>query len=80
MNFLFQYGVLELNISSSQRKNTYFFNQTKVLMCLMNAQPFHLTTFTHNASLLPNFDSLMLQFSSPPPPFPIISPFSNISI
>ena len=49
-------------------------------MCLMNAQPFHLTTFTHNASLLPNFDSLMLQFSSPPPPFPIISPFSNISI
>lgn len=80
MNFLFQYGVLELNLSSSQRKNTYFFNQTKVLMCLMNAQPFHLTTFTHNASLLPNFDSLILQSSSTLPPFPIISPFSNISI
>lgn len=66
MNFLFQYGVLELNLSSSQRKNTYFFNQTKVLMCLMNAHPFHLTTFTHNAPFLRPFDSLMLQ-SSPTP-------------
>ena len=71
MKFLFQYGVLELNLSSSQRKNTYFFNQTKVLMCLMNA---------HKVSLLPNFDSLMLQSSSTLPSFPIISPFSNISI
>lgn len=80
MKFLFQYSVLELNLSSSQRKNTYFFNQTKVLMCLMNAQPFHLTTFIHKAFLLPNFDSLMLQSSSTLPFFPIISPFSNISI
>lgn len=80
MKFLFQYGVLELNLSSSQRKNTYFFNQTKVLMCLMNAQPFLLTTFTHKAFLLPNFDSLMLQSSSTLPFFPIISHFSNISI
>lgn len=80
MKFLFQYGVLELNLSSSQRKNTYFFNQTKVLMCLMTAQPFLLTTFTHKAFLLPNFDSLMLQSSSTLPFFPIISHFSNISI
>ncbi len=80
MNFLFQCGVLELNLSSSQRKNTYFFNQTKVLMCLMTAQPFLLTTFTHKVSLLPNFDSLMLQSSSTLPSFPIISHFSNISI
>ena len=80
MNFLFQYGVLELNLSSSQRKNTYFFNQTKVLRCLMTAQPFHLTTFTHKLYLLPNFDSLMLQSSSTLPFFPIISPFPNISI